>query len=479
MNLDNLILATDSYKMSHREQYPEHTETVYSYLESRKGAAHPHTLFFGLQYIIRRYLMNPVTWDDIEVAMPIVQAHLGNGVFNYDGWSKIISEKKGKLPIRIKAVPEGTVVPTGNVLMTVENTDPEYFWLTNYIESLLLHVWYPTTVATASYAMKQMFQEYLALTANGNETNLPFQLHDFGYRGVSSHESAAIGGAAHLVSFRGTDTMPALLLAQSYYDADLETLGFSVPATEHSVMTAMAEEGEHDVVSRLIDNYPTGILSVVNDSYDFKRHVGWLCTDFKDRILARDGVFVTRPDSVPTGESPASVVVWIAQRLWEAFGGTHNYVQDTKILDPHIRILWGDGIEAEGIEAILKALAVHNFSAENIVFGMGGGLLQKVNRDTENFSIKSSAQKRDGIWYDIFKDAPGKHSKRGKLKLTVEEKPGDSGKFHYVTEEQWRPAHDHVVVDDLLRVVYEDGVMHNELTFDEIRANVEKYPYAL
>jgi nicotinamide phosphoribosyltransferase len=469
MNTDNLILATDSYKLSHRVQYPEGTTAVYSYLESRKGAAHPYTVFFGLQYLLKKYLATPITWDDLEEAIPIVNAHLGSGVFNYQGWSKIITEKQGKLPLRIKAVPEGTVVPTGNVLVTIENTDPEYFWLTNYVESLLMHVWYMTTVATRSYAVKQMLAEYLDETAAGNYDGLPFQLHDFGYRGASSHETAGIGGAAHLVNFKGTDTLPALLFAKKYYDADLDTLAFSVPATEHSVMTAMGEDGEHSVVDRLIDHYPTGIISVVDDSYNYQRHVNWLCTDFKDRILARDGVFVTRPDSVPQGESPASVVVWIAKRLWAAYGGSVN-VQGNKILDPHIRILWGDGIEADGIELILKELEFHSFSTENIVFGMGGGLLQKVNRDTENFSIKSSAQERNGIWYDIFKDAPGKHSKRGKLAL-VQNEFGEYRTVPMAGDDPFR------LDQDVLKTVYEDGVLTNELTFEQIRANVEKYAY--
>jgi nicotinamide phosphoribosyltransferase len=462
VNTDNLALATDSYKLNHWNQYPPNTQTVYSYLESRPGAAHPYTVFFGLQYILKHYLEGGISWDDLAEASELAAAHFGApGRFNYQAWSALKSKYGNKLPLRLKAVAEGSVIPTGNVLLTVENTDPDFFWLTNYVESLLLHVWYPTTVATRSRAVKQMLSNYLDETSTGDKSGLPFMLHDFGYRGVSSHESAMIGGAAHLVNFVGTDTLPAMLFAKKYYDASYDTLAFSVPATEHSVMTAMGEDGEHSVIDRLLDEYPAGILSVVNDSYNYQRHVDWLCTDFKDRILAREGVFVTRPDSTPTGMTPADVVIDIANRFWHAFGGETN-AKGYKVLDPHVRILWGDGIEPDGIESILKGLAFHSFSAENMAtFGMGGGLLQKVNRDTEHMSIKSSAQERDGVWYDISKSAPGKFSKAGKLALI--ERDGT------IQTVPWsKLGHQ---PHDLLQTVFENGEIVKTYTFDEVRAN--------
>jgi nicotinamide phosphoribosyltransferase len=463
MNTNNLITDTDSYKLGHWAQLPANTEKVYSYLESRPGAAHPYTVFFGLQYLLKKYFEPTITQEMLDEALLVLKNHFTDpDLFNREGWQYIIDQLGGKLPLRIKAVPEGTVIPTGNVLMTVENTDPHCYWLTNYVEGLLLHVWYPTTVATRSRATKEMLEEYLEDTADGNLDGINFMLHDFGYRGVSSHESAGIGGAAHLVNFQGTDTIPALLFAKNYYNANLETLGFSVPATEHSVMTAQGEEGEHSVIQRLLDTYPESVLSVVNDSYDYQRHVDWLCTDFHNQIMDREGVFVTRPDSVPSGMTPGRVVLDILDRLWHSFGG-HPNVQGFKVLDPHVRVLWGDGIEAEGIEAILKEMAFNSYSAENIVFGMGGGLLQKVNRDTENFSIKSSAQQRDGQWHQISKNAPGKVSKAGRLMLVR----GANGTPTTV------PLDSAPAQDNLLETVFENGRIVKEYTFDEVRANAK------
>lgn len=464
INLDNLILATDSYKLNHYAMYPIGTETVYSYFESRKGAEHPFTLFFGLQYILKNFLSKPISWDDIDQAQTFVNANMGPGVFNYQGWAKIKIEYGGKLPLRIKAVPEGLVIPTGNVLMTVENTVPEFYWLTNAFESLLTHVWYPTTVATRSFAVKlDILHE---LERSGSSTAmLDFMLQDFGYRGASSHESAGIGGLAHLVNFKGTDTVPALPYGVKFYDADLSTLGFSVPATEHSIMTALGEDGEKKILQQLFNSYPDGVLSVVNDSYDWKRHVHWLCTDFKEEILKRDGVFVTRPDS---GDFPPEIVVGICEQLWDHFGGTVNS-QGNKVIDPHIRILWGDGIDPRGINEIMRYMIGHGFAVENMAcFGMGGGLLQKLNRDTERFAFKSSAQKRDGVWYDVFKDPidSSKASKKGRLRLGINSR----GKYHTGNIDDITTDFDR----DVLETVFENGEIKKSYTFDEVRANAAK-----
>ena len=468
--MTNLIAATDSYKLGHWNQYPPKTEVVYSYMEARVGAAHPYTVFYGLQYLLEKYFSPRITQEMLDEAIEVSKHHFSDSVFNEAGWRYIVEELDGKLPLLIKAVPEGTVVPIGNVLATIENTDPRCYWLTNYVESLLLHVWYPTTVATRSRVTKEMLKDYLDRTAAGKLDGLNFMLHDFGYRGVSSQESAEIGGSAHLVNFVGTDNVPALLFSKKYYKANFETLGFSVPATEHSVMTAQGEDGEHSVMEQLLANYPTGILSVVNDSYNYQRHVNWLCTDFKEAILARTsadgkeaGVFVTRPDSVPLGQTPSDVVLWILDRLWKGFGGSCNLTQGTKILDPHVRLLWGDGIEADGIESILKAMEFHGWSAENIVFGMGGGLLQKCNRDTERFSVKSSAQLRDGVWHEISKNAPGKKSKAGRLMLVRD----GEGVLSTV------PLGSRPESDDVLETVFHNGEITKRYTFDEVRENAK------
>lgn len=461
--MTNIILATDSYKLTHYNQYPKGTEVVYSYFESRVGAEFPNTVFFGLQAIIKEYLEGVVvTQKDVDAAQKLATAHFGDPtVFNYRGWEYIVEEHGGRLPVRIKAVDEGTPVPTGNVLMTVENTDPKCFWLTNALESLLTHVWYPSTVASLSRSVKEMLAD--KLTRAGEPLDgLDFMLHDFGYRGASSHESAAIGGLGHLVNFLGTDTLPAMLLGIEQYGADLQSLAFSVPATEHSVMTSLGRDGEMQMVSDLLDSHPTGILSVVADSFDYYGFVDAVCTTFKDRIMARDGKFVIRPDSVTNQHpTPHLLVEWTLRRLERAFPGGQTE-KAYKRLDPHVGVLWGDGIDPLGIEKIVNGAMAAGFSPSNLVFGMGGGLLQKVNRDTQRFAFKASANLRNGEWVDVSKDPldATKKSKAGKLKLLKID-----GKFETIKDIENG--------DDvgLLKTVFENGELVREINFAQVREN--------
>jgi nicotinamide phosphoribosyltransferase len=458
----NICLTTDSYKLNHWNQYPAGTEKVYSYFECRKGAKFAETPFFGLQYIIKNHLEGVVvTREKIENAAKLCKAHFGDEkYFNREGWEYILNSYGGKLPVVIKAVEEGTVVPINNVLMTIENTDNKCFWLTNFLETILSQVWYPITVASLSREVKVTLNEYFTLTSDGGLLN--FGLHDFGFRGASSWESAGIGGAAHLINFLGTDTVVAMEVAVNYYNADLNGLAFSVAATEHSVMTALGKNGEEQVVENLLNEYPTGILSVVSDSYDIYNFVSNIVgTKFKDRILDRDGVFVVRPDSItPTHPTPEEEMVWIMENLWANIGGTINS-KGYKVINPKVRVLWGDGIDIDGIKKILYAVTKAGFATENIAcFGMGGGLLQKVNRDTQRCAFKCSAQYRDGQWYDIQKNPKdvSKASKKGKLKLIKVD-----GEFETVGEND--PG------EDYLKVVFYDGVLLNEVDFATIRKN--------
>jgi nicotinamide phosphoribosyltransferase len=458
----NICLTTDSYKLNHWNQYPAGTEKVYSYFECRKGAKFAKTPFFGLQYIIKNHLEGVVvTREKIENAAKLCKAHFGDEkYFNREGWEYILNNYGGKLPVVIKSVEEGTVVPINNVLMTIENTDNKCFWLTNFLETILSQVWYSTTVAALSREVKVNIKEYFDLTSDGGLLN--FGLHDFGFRGASSWESAGIGGAAHLINFLGTDTVVAMEVAVNYYNADLNGLAFSVAATEHSVMTALGKNGEEQVVENLLNEYPTGILSVVSDSYDIYNFVSNIVgTKFKDRILDRDGVFVVRPDSItPTHPTPEEEMVWIMENLWANIGGTINS-KGYKVINPKVRVLWGDGIDIDGIKKILYAVTKAGFATENIAcFGMGGGLLQKVNRDTQRCAFKCSAQYRDGQWYDIQKNPKdvSKASKKGKLKLIKVD-----GEFETVGEND--PG------EDYLKVVFYDGVLFNEVDFATIRKN--------
>lgn len=468
MNNTNIITLTDSYKFTHHRQYPTDTEYVYSYFESRGGAKFYNTVFFGLQYIIKKYLCGQVvTAEKIEAAKKLSAAHFMNpDIFNESMWRHIVEKHDGYLPVRIRAVPEGTPVGVSNVLLTIENTDPLCYPLTNHLETLLTHVWYSSTVASLSRHVKDVMQKYLLQTSD-NPDAVNFQLHDFGMRGTSSMESAGIGGAGHLVNFLGTDTVNAMETVIRYYAADPSSVGFSVPATEHSVMTAEGPEGELSVIKRVLDAYPVGIVSIVSDSYDIERFVKqYIGKDLKEQILARNHEtvpckIVVRPDSLRfENDTPEAQMVWIAKELWTAFGGTINS-KGYKVLDPHIGLIWGDGIDHRGIERVLDALATAGFSTENAVFGMGGGLLQKINRDTQRFAFKCSAQCRRGVWHDVFKDPldASKASKRGRLKLVKR-----GAEFLTVPESD-------AGLTDVLETVFENGHLIREYTFDQVRAN--------
>ena len=267
----------------------------------------------------------------------------------------ILDKHNGHLPVVIKAVPEGTSIPTKNVLLTIENTDPEVPWLTNYLETLILQIWYPITVGTLSREVKKVLAKYLVKTSTHNEEGiraiLNFMLHDFGFRGASSVESAGIGAAAHIINFRGTDTVEGILLAQEYYNT-LEMLAFSIPASEHSTITSWTEPFEVKAFENMLDQFPTGLVACVSDSYDIIRacrdHWG---TTLRDKILSRDGRLVIRPDS----GDPVQTLKLIFDILWEKFGGTIND-KGFKVLDPRIRVIQGDGVNYQSIIEILDMM---------------------------------------------------------------------------------------------------------------------------
>jgi nicotinamide phosphoribosyltransferase len=461
MNTQNLILKTDSYKLSHWLQYPKKITKVSSYLESR-GGKYLATLFFGLHYFLRQLEGIVVTMEDVNEADAFAKAHFGTDIFNYDGWVYIVKEHGGRLPIRIKAVKEGTLVPTHNVLMTIENTDPKCFWLTNALETMLMRVWYPITIATNSFFAKETIADYLNNTAN-DLNSLPFKLHDFGYRGVSSEESAGIGGMAHLVNFMGTDTLAAITYANEYYDAG-GVNAYSVPASEHSVACSFGKDNEEAYFLNMLDTYPTGIVSIVSDTYDVFNFVKTMSTKFKDKILARQGTVVFRPDS----GDPIEVNVKLINTLWVIFGNEGSITKNGyKLLPPQVRLIQGDGIDLDSLDQILKTVTDLGFSAENWVFGSGGGLLQKFDRDTLKFAIKASYGEKevDGkiVGFNIQKDpitSSGKKSKAGQLKLAKKD-----GEFMTITSDY--EYFDHIV--DEMDVVFENGEIKRRQTFEEIR----------
>ena len=335
----SLILKTDSYKVTHWRQYPPGTTGVYSYMESR-GGRWPTSVFFGLQYLLREYVVGAVvTRPGIEEADEFFSKHLGDrSLFNREGWEYVLRVHGGRLPVRIKAVPEGSPVWNRNVLMTIENTDPHVAWLTNYLETLLVQVWYPTTVATQSREMKRIWHGYLVRT--GDPSLIAFKLHDFGYRGSTSDESAALGGAAHLVNFTGTDNLAGCELAMRYYRAQMP--GFSIPAAEHSTITAWGRERELEAYANMLRAYPDSpLIAVVSDSYDIFYAVSELWGKrLRDAVMARRGAVVIRPDS----GKPDEVVLSVLRRLAAAFGVRVN-AKGYKVLDDHVRVIQGDGID--------------------------------------------------------------------------------------------------------------------------------------
>ena len=456
----NLILNTDSYKVSHWVQYPRGMDAMFSYIESR-GGVYDRTVFFGLQAILKEYLTRPITLSDVAESQEVCAAH---GVpFNEAGWRYIVAEHGGLMPIAIRAVPEGSVIPTHNVLVTVESTDPTCFWIASYLETLLMRVWYPTTVATISWHIKKLIRRYLTQTSDDPIGQLPFKLHDFGARGVSSLESAGLGGLAHLVNFKGTDTMPALLAGRKYYGEAMA--GFSIPAAEHSTITAWGREGEEAAYRNMIDSYgkPGGVFACVSDSYDVYAAIEHLWgSRLKQRVIDSGATLVVRPDS----GNPPDVVEKCAVLLDRAYGSDVNS-KGYKVLK-NVRLIQGDGVNPTSIKEILERLKAAGFAADNIAFGMGGALLQQLNRDTQKFAMKCSAARIDGRWIDVYKDPvtdPGKTSKKGRLDLAR-----DATTREYVTF----PIGDSATpVRSELVDVFRNGRLTKEWSFSEVRERSE------
>ncbi len=455
----NLILDVDSYKASHYRQYPPETTAVSSYIESR-GGEYADTVCFGLQHYLKRYLCTPISEADIAQAGELLPAH---GLpFNEAGWRHILKVHHGYLPLEIEAVPEGTLLPVSNVMLQVRNTDPACAWLTSYVETALLRaIWYPTTVATRSYAVRQTIRQALDRTADSCD-GLSLKLQDFGARGASSYETAAIGGAAHLLCFEGTDNLAGIRLLQDSYGADMP--GLSIPAAEHSTITAWGEDGEVHAFENMLGAFakPGAIVAVVSDSYDLWHAIDELWGTRLRRAVEESGAtLVVRPDS----GDPVAVVCEALERLMARFGHSVNS-KGYRMLPDCVRLIQGDGVSPAKIAEILQAVTQRGLSADNLTFGMGGELLQRVDRDSQRFAMKASAICIRDEWRDVFKDPvtdPGKRSKRGRLALVQD----DAG---------WRTERSEVVDPALnrLRPMYRDG----ELLVDEDLATLRERLYA-
>ena len=478
---NNLVLMGDAYKYSHHKFYEENTTTVYSYMESR-GGRFSETVWYGLEMFIKEYLEGVAfTQEELDEAYEYLGTELGvfgrDDVFDKSKFQYIIDVHGGKLPVRIKAVPEGTVVGVKNVLMTIENTDPNCYWLTNFLETIMMQLWYPITVATLSREVKKIVTEYydktVSLPGDIMRVAVEFVLNDFGFRGVSSVQSAGIGGSAHLINFMGSDTTVASKRICEYYNTNT-VFGKSVPATEHSIMTMKGEEGEVEMMKRVLEQYPTGIVACVSDSYHILRACSdkW-GTELRDLILSRPATpgnqLVIRPDSGHVINTLKAVF----EILFDKFGYTVND-KGFKVLPPQVRVIQGDGVNINSIIEIYQELTSLGISAENIVFGMGGKLLQAdINRDTQNFATKACFAVVNGEHRDLVKsptevDENGdlkpsfKKSKQGRLKLV---KHYTTGKYYTVTSLE----DTYVESRDELRTVFENGKLLIETPFEDIR----------
>ena len=465
-----MILKTDTYKNGHWKQTPDGTENVYSYWTSR-GGRWPAFIFFGLQYYLKEYLIRRVTEEDVARARTRINALHGQDIFNEAGWRKILDRYDGYMPIRIKAVPEGTLLRSQTAALTVESadpTDPDISFATNYVETLLSMIWYPCTVATQSFHMRQQRLAFTKMTG-GDPNNIDFLLHDFGYRGSTSDESAGIAGAAHLaVGWKGSDNWAAIELAEKYYHEELA--GYSIPAYEHSTVTAYGRgEGEVEAYRQALMRFPTGLLAVVSDSYDYYNAVSNIWGGvLKDMVMARDGKLIIRPDS----GDPLIVDPWTLNELSAIFGSHLNeagyaVLGEAPGVMSKVGMIQGDGIDYDSHFDILRAVADAGHCTDDIAFGSGGGLLQKgLDRDTLQFAFKAAQVVVNGEPRDVSKspvDGQAKKSRAGRMKtvqvigdlpLTVNEE--EDGK-------------------DLMQLVYDAGWLAPDQTLDEIRARVAGY----
>jgi nicotinamide phosphoribosyltransferase len=453
----NGTIIGDSYKYSHWPVYPD-LEGLYSYYESRgPGTGFNDILWFGLQYQLLKHYSTPLTVGDVEKMHKRMALHFGDDrVFNREGWLHVVEKHGGFPPVRIKAVPEGTVVPTSNVLMTIENTCPECFWMSNFMETLLCMQWAPCTVATNSYNMRKLCYEYLART--GDVSLIDNRVVDFGLRGVSSRESAAILGLAHLVSFKSTDNQAAIDAGEEFYDCAMP--GFSIPAAEHSTIITWGKEFELEAYRNVIRVYGKyKMFSCPIDSYDAMRAVREMWgKDLKEEVINMNATAVLRPDS----GVPYEIDLECTEALNDSYGSSVNR-KGYRVLHPKVRLIQGDRIDYDMIGRIYRVLCDDNkWSADNINFGSGGKLLQAFTRDTQEFAFKPAAAKQHGIWYPVFKDPITDRNK-------VSKKFGRMSLINHFGQYKTVPDADRP--EDKLEYIYDTGKLLKRISLDEVRIN--------
>jgi nicotinamide phosphoribosyltransferase len=475
----NPFLLTDYYKVGHVFQYPKNTTLVYSNLTPRNSRLQgvDEMVFFGLQYFIKEYLVTYFNENFFkqpkEKVIADYKRRISTSIGDLPTYKHIEQlHELGYLPIEIKALPEGSVVPMKVPCITLVNTLPEFYWLTNFLETILSAItWQPCTSATIAFQYRKLLNRYAAETGMPAEF-VQWQGHDFSFRGMSSYESALLSGMGHLLSFTGTDTIPAIDGLEYYYaaNAENELIGGSVAATEHSVMCSGSKDGELETFRRLITEvYPSGIVSIVSDTWDLWKVCTEYVTALKETILQRNGKVVIRPDSGdpvkiicgnPEGKTNAEQK-GVVELLWEVFGGTITD-KGYKLLDPHIGAIYGDSINLERAEAICEGLKQKGFATQ-VVFGIGSFTYQYNTRDTFGLAMKATYVEVNGEGREIFKnpvtDDGTKKSATGLLQVVKE-----NGQYKLNDKVNWEEEK-----KGELQTVFKDGKLLKEYTLGEIR----------
>jgi nicotinamide phosphoribosyltransferase len=480
MNQNNILFYTDGYKPSHRNQEIPGSTQKYYYMENRSNAVYPYSIFYGLQAVLKEFFLGEqLTKDKIEEADDFYGTYFGKkGVFPKEEFLRVMEKYQGRLPLEIKAIPEGTLVNKGNVLFTVESADRNISngFIAGYLEPLLMHFWYPTAVATKSFHTRTIIEKVARITGEEGSC-FDFHVHEFGYRGATCSAAAMIGASAHLTVYKGTDTILGIMGAQKFYNADPKNVGFSIPASEHSIMTQLGKDGEMDVLFHLLETYNDGIVAFPVDSFDAIEMITKGAERIKSTILQNyertNGNFkvVFRLDSPRCkGDTPEEQVLWAHKELARIYGATENHKGFTS-LHPAIGILYGDGLTTEDIGRIYNTLAANKFCIESFCVGQGGGLLQKVSRDTQSTAYKLSKQVLNGkditvqkIPLDI-----SKASKPGRLKLFKEIQP--NGEVVLTTMSDSHPLYNDVHCE--MVPVFRNGELLVDYSFDEIRERVK------
>lgn len=421
----NILMDCDSYKYSHYLQYPENVVNMYDYAEARSTENYEKTLFVGLYGIIKEYFTTPITKENVIEAEMYAKFH--GEPFNSNGFMKIVEKYDGFLPITIKAVPEGVVIPNKNVLFTVELTenDADLFWLPSWVETFLMRVWFPTNVATRSYHVKEMLLEMAKKTTEN--PNVDFQFHNFGSRGTNTPEGAALGGLAHLTCFKGTDNFIALKYAHEIYNEPIETIGYSIPASEHSTMSSEGRYGEFNVAKRHLENNKGNpLIACVSDTYDVYNFTNIISSgEFKEKIESDEyPKFVIRPDSGCATEVVNKMIDILEKNSVKTSTNKLGYKSFNKYSG-----IWGDGIDMNTMRDICSVLILNKYETSNFSFGSGVWLSSSHTRDLAGFAIKCSELTfEDGTTFDIYKDPitdSGKKSKKGKVVTYFNKETGE------------------------------------------------------